>query len=200
MSAGERGAVEPAGALEAAGEAHRARLEAVALVIGGDHRARGLLDRGVDRADLVLLDDIVAQRRGDHPDQSVLELGGKLDLAQHRLLEAVEAAAAGDHQLHRLGGDRLVGVADQREQHILACGGRVRPVQKRCSSTRRTRTVLSSASRSAWARSRIGSGDRDMGRGQSGVERLVRREPDGEPGAQIVLDRADQAGQQGARR
>ena len=43
----------------------------------------------------MLLDDIVAQRRGDEPDQLVLELGGQLDLAHVGLLEAVEAAASG---------------------------------------------------------------------------------------------------------
>ena len=93
--AGEQLAVEPVGGVEAAGEADGARLERGALVISGDQRARRLLDRGVDGGDVVLLDDIVAQRRGDHPDQLVLELGGQLDLAHGGLLEAVEAAACG---------------------------------------------------------------------------------------------------------
>ena len=74
----------------------------------------------------MVLDDIVTQGRGNHPDQLVLELGGQLDLTHCRLLEAVEAARPGDDQLHRLGGDLAVAVADQLEKDVVALGGRMR--------------------------------------------------------------------------
>ena len=40
-------------------------------------------------------------------------------------------------------------------------------------------------------------GDRDMGRGERGVERLMVLETDREAGAHLVLEAADQAGEQG---
>ena len=63
--------------------------------MAGDERAARLLDDAVDRGEAVMLDDIVAKRGGDEPDQLVLELGGELDLAHVGLLEAVEAAGCG---------------------------------------------------------------------------------------------------------
>jgi hypothetical protein len=115
-----RAPLETASGMEPAREAYGARLERRALVIVGDQGARRLLDRGIDRGDPVMLDDIVAQRRSDHPDQFVLELGWELDLAHGRFLEAIEAAAAGDDQLHRFGGNLLIGIADEPVEQFIA--------------------------------------------------------------------------------
>ncbi len=50
----------------------------------------------------------------------MIELGGQLRFGQHRLLEAVEAAAARDDQRHRLARHLLVAIAGEREQQIVA--------------------------------------------------------------------------------
>ena len=178
--------------MEPAREADGARLQGRALVIIGDDRVRDLLDRGVDRCDPVLLDDIMAQRCRDHPDQFVLELGGQLDLAHGRLLEAVEAAAAGDDQLHRRGGDLFVGIADEGEEQIaVARARRMRlPVAMLLDAADEDVAELAVAQRLGAFEDR--KRDRHMGRGERGVERRMRLEPQREAGAQLVLEAAHQ--------
>ena len=195
-AAGEQVAVDAAGGVKAAGEPDGAGFERGAFVIVGDERARRFLDRGVDRGDPVLLDDIVAQRRGDHPDQFVLELGGQLDLAHVGLLEAVEAAAAGDDQLHRLGGDLLVGIADQLEQIVLAAlapGVRL-PEAVLFDPADEDVAEIGVAQHAGALENR--QSDRHAGGGERGVERVMGLEAGGEAGAELVLDALNEAGQQ----
>ena len=182
--------------MEAAGEADGAGLQRGALVIGGDQRAGGLLDRGVDRGDLMLLDDVMAERGSNGPDQFVLELGGQLDRAHGGLLEAIEAAAARDHQLHRLGGDLLVGVADQLEEQFVGAGrGRVRlPVTMLLDPADQDVGEIGIAERPGPFENR--QRDRDVRGGECGVERGMAFETLGETGAEVVLKAMDEAAQQ----
>ena len=88
------------------------------LVIGGEILGGSALHRAGDRGHVMLLHDILAKRGGDHPDQAMLKLGGQLDLAHGRVLEAIEAPGAGNDHLHRVRGHSLVAVADQLEQKV----------------------------------------------------------------------------------
>ena len=191
----QSGPVEPAVALEAAGETHRQRLAGGALVVAGDDRPGRILDGGVDCPDLMLLDDILAKGGGHDPDQPVLELGRELDPAHRRLLEPVEAAAARDHQLHRLGGDAVVGIADEVEQEFLALLLRAilpEAMLLDAADEHGREVGVAQHLRPFEDRQR----DRHVGGGQSGMERLMAFETGGEAETLIVLDRADEAGKE----
>ena len=93
----------------------------------------------------------------------------------HGLLKTVEAPAAGDHQLHRLGGDLVVGVADQLEEQFFALARRLRlPEAMLLDAADEDVVELGIAQRLRPLEDR--QRDRDMGRGQSGVKRLMRLE------------------------
>jgi hypothetical protein len=140
----------------------------------------------------------MAQGRCDQPDQAVLELGGQIDVADDRLLKPVEAAGAGDHQLHRLSGDFRVAVADKREQQVLASALAVSLPE----------AMLLDAANENGAKLRISERlgalqdrqcDRNVSGGQSGVKRLIRCEMACQRGAQGILDRSNEAGEQSRR-
>jgi hypothetical protein len=190
---GEQRSVEPPGGLQALGEAERAGFERVAFVIGREQGARAFLDQAVDRADaFMVLDDVMAQRRGDEPGEAVLELGGEVDRADVGLLEAVEAARADDHQLHRLGGDALVAVADQFEQGVLAGFGRMAlPEAMLLDPADQEIAELGVAQRLGALEN--GQHDRHPRRRKRGMKRRMRFEADREAGAQGVLEAVDQA-------
>jgi hypothetical protein len=195
---GERGTVEPLVAAQPLAKAQGQRLEAFAFVIAGDDLGRRLLDRAVDGADIVLLDDILAKRSGDDPDQRCWISAGSSTRAMHgswkrsnRRLRAITSSIAS-------AATRSSASRTSSNRKFLAFARPLRlPEAMLLDPADEDRGQLGIAQRLGPFEDR--QRDRNMGRGQSGVKRLVRLETGRQAHAQIVLDRADQPRQEPGR-
>jgi hypothetical protein len=181
--------------MKAVSEPGAARFERIALIITGDQAAGRFGQRRVGRGrlDLMTFDQVGAQCGGDRPDEAVLKIRGQLGAGEHRLLKAIEPAAARNQHGHRIGPDRRIAVGDQRLQPIGAVRrGAEQPMLFGPAQEQADQIGIAKRGRAV----EQGAGNLDMGGGERRIQRLVPGKTAAQRRAQLVLDRPDEASEQ----